>query len=90
MLVYFVFSFNKVRLSLIRLGEVCLFHNKYYFIYCVFYFHWLVVGFSVCFACLFYSCSLCVIEEKRSFAKEEKEEETERRRKFTLSLSFAE
>ena len=57
-------------------------------LFIVFFFHWLVVGFSVCFACLFYSCSLCVIEEKRSFAKEEKEEETERR-KFTLSLSFA-
>ena len=27
--------FNKVRLSLIRLGEVCLFHYKYYFIYCI-------------------------------------------------------
>ena len=60
-----------------------LFYLLYYF------FHGLVVGFSVCFACLFYSCSLCVIEEKISFAKEEKEEETETRRKFTLSLSFA-
>ena len=44
--------FNKVRLSLIRLGEVCLFHYKYYFFY-YYFFHWLVVGFSVCFACLF-------------------------------------
>ena len=30
--------FNKVRLSLIRLGEVCLFHYKYYFIYYITFF----------------------------------------------------